>query len=93
MSFRTGQGSSGIGPGNIDRVYDIIFSRIDPGIEALIDASKMVHGWPTGSSTPELQLKFLHLIRDPRARPALASGDYVQQATQSPWRLIRTYPT
>src|SRR5207249_5901621 len=34
--FELGEVFQGIGPENIDQVYDIIFSRIDPGIEALI---------------------------------------------------------
>ena len=59
---------SGIGPDNLPSIYDIIFSRIDPRKEALIDASKTIHGWADLFLANETyQRKYVHLIRDPRA--------------------------
>ncbi len=58
----------GIGPGNIDRIYDIIFSRIDPGKTTLIDASKQIYGWADRFvGRQDYERKYIHLIRDPRA--------------------------
>jgi hypothetical protein len=59
---------SGIGPHNIDSIYGIIFSRVPPRIDVLIDNSKMVRGWTDrflGNDT--YTRKYIHLIRDPRA--------------------------
>jgi hypothetical protein len=58
----------GIGPDNIDQIYDIIFSRIPAEKTALIDASKQIFGWAdrfVGRS--DYERKYIHLIRDPRA--------------------------
>jgi len=59
---------SGIGPENLDSLYDIIFSRIDPQKEVLVDVSKTIHGWADLFLGNEAyQRKYIHLIRDPRA--------------------------
>jgi hypothetical protein len=58
----------GIGPDNIEQIYDIIFSRIDPGKTTLIDASKQITGWTDRFVTrDDYDRKYIHLIRDPRA--------------------------
>ena len=58
----------GIGPHNVDSLYDIIFSRVDPQVEVLVDNSKLIQGWVTRfMDQGKYDLKFIHLIRDPRA--------------------------
>jgi hypothetical protein len=92
--FELGEVFQGIGPENIDQVYDIIFSRIDSNIEALIDASKMVHGWADRFlGNQNYNFKFLHLIRDPRAlvRRWLQQTNLKRRLSLR-LRLIRTYP-
>jgi len=59
---------SGIGPHNVDAIYDIIFSRVDPQIEVLVDNSKLICGWVTRFlNDGKYDMKFIHLVRDPRA--------------------------
>lgn len=58
----------GINPGNIDQIYDTIFSRIAPGKSTLIDASKQIFGWADRFvGRQDYERKYIHLIRDPRA--------------------------
>ncbi|MDY6951155.1 MAG: hypothetical protein SWE60_06570 [Thermodesulfobacteriota bacterium] len=57
----------GIDDKNIDQIYDIIFSRIDPQITTLVDASKKPFWAKRFLGNPNYELKFIHLIRDPRA--------------------------
>jgi hypothetical protein len=58
----------GIGPDNIDQIYDIIFSRVDSGKTTLIDASKQITGWADRFvCRDDYDRKYIHLIRDPRA--------------------------
>jgi hypothetical protein len=59
---------AGINPGNIDQIYDTIFSRIAPGKTTLIDASKQITGWADRFvGRQDYERKYIHLIRDPRA--------------------------
>src|SRR5437773_1174114 len=92
--FEVGHVFAGIGPDNIDQVYDIIFSRIDPRIEALVDASKTVYGWADRFLDDDrYDRKYLHLIRDPRAlvRRWLPKSTFNKRLSLR-WRLTRTYP-
>ena len=58
----------GIGPHNVASLYDIVFSRIDPATEVLIDNSKLISGWADRFlRNGRFQYKVIHLIRDPRA--------------------------
>ena len=58
----------GINAGNIDQIYDTIFSRIDPSKTTLIDASKQITGWADRFvGRDDYERKYIHLIRDPRA--------------------------
>lgn len=57
----------GIDDKNIDQIYDIIFSRIDRQITTLIDTSKKPFWAGRFLGNPNYELKFIHLIRDPRA--------------------------
>jgi hypothetical protein len=58
----------GIGPDNIEQVYDIIFSRTDPKTEVLVDNSKIVRGWAERFvDNDQYDRLYIHLIRDPRA--------------------------
>lgn len=57
----------GIGPENIDRVYDIISERVGPEIQVLVDNSKPVEWSERFVNLPGFPQKYIHLIRDPRA--------------------------
>ena len=92
--FELGEIFRGIEPHNINQVYDIIFSRIDPGIEALIDASKTVYGWADRFlANNTYERKYLHLIRDPRALVRRwVPNSTLNKRLSLRWRLIRTFP-
>jgi hypothetical protein len=84
----------GIGPHNIHDVYDIIFSRIDPHIGALVDTSKVLRGWTEMFVKDDRHhRKYVHLIRDPRA---LVRRWMVPQDRTNPlrvrWKLLRSWP-
>lgn len=58
----------GIGSQNICDIYEIIFSRLDPRIAVLVDASKIIRGWAERFLDDQrYHKKYIHLIRDPRA--------------------------
>jgi hypothetical protein len=85
----------GIGPHNIRDVYEIIFSRIDPHIEAIVDTSKVLRGWTEMFVGDErYEHKYLHLIRDPRA---LVYRSLERQnrtnAGRIRWKLLRSWPS
>lgn len=84
----------GIGPANIDRIYDIIFSRLDPSVDVLVDASKRLEGWADRFlDNDRYQLKFIHLIRDPRAlvrRFGLRST--FPRLLRWRWKLFQAFP-
>jgi hypothetical protein len=84
----------GIGPGNIRDVYDIIFSRVDPQIEALVDTSKVLRGWTEMFVGDDRHhRKCVHLIRDPRA---LVRRWMLPEEKTNPmrlrWKLLRSWP-
>ena len=59
---------SGITPETIDSAYETIFSNInDPNIITLIDASKKVSWAKRFIHHNKYEMKYIHLIRDPRA--------------------------
>ncbi|HTS18347.1 MAG TPA: hypothetical protein VMP11_12295 [Verrucomicrobiae bacterium] len=92
--FTTSPVFEGIGPDNIREIYEIIFSRIDPHIEAVVDTSKVVRGWTEMFVRDERhQHKYVHLIRDPRAlvrRSMVARGG--KSAWRIRWKLMRSWP-
>ncbi|HVM59366.1 MAG TPA: hypothetical protein VMV72_00735 [Verrucomicrobiae bacterium] len=84
----------GIGPHNIRDVYEIVFSRIDPHVEAVVDTSKVLRGWSEMFVRDERhEHKYVHLIRDPRA---LVWRALVKRERKSSWRmrwkLVRSWP-
>jgi hypothetical protein len=86
---------SDIAPKDVDRVYDIIFSRIDPKVEVLIDNSKNARGWLErflGNDT--FQRKYIHLIRDPRAlvRRWLLAPRVAKHECNRRWKMMRNFP-
>ena len=91
--FERGNVLSGITPADVPRIFDIIYSRIDSGTEALIDASKKTSWAERFLNDPTYERKYLHLIRDPRAlvrRYALRSS--AKKKRQLRWKLARTFP-
>lgn len=90
---------SGIHPGNIDQVYDIIFGRIDPAIDVLVDNSKPARGWADRFlGDDRYARKYIHLIRDPRAlirRWSMKNTPSKQRKDRwkTMWKLVRSHPT
>ena len=57
----------GIGPHNVDDIYDIVSGRIDPEISVMVDASKNTFWARRFLNNDRYVRKYVHLIRDPRA--------------------------
>lgn len=57
----------GVSTGNIDNIYDIIFSNIDNDIEGLVDTSKKIFWAKRFLNDHRYEKKFIFLVRDPRA--------------------------
>jgi len=57
----------GIGPDNVDNIYDIISDRIDAKTTTFIDASKNTFWAGRFLDNDRYVRKYIHLIRDPRA--------------------------
>lgn len=85
----------GITPENIDDVYKTIFSNIDDeNITTLIDTSKKTFWAERFIEDDRYDLKFIHLIRDPRAlvrRDSLTFPTFRQRLRQR-WKVVRAYP-
>ena len=84
----------GIGPHNIRDIYETIFSRVDPHIEAIVDTSKVLRGWTKMFVGDERkQHKYVHLIRSPLA---LVHRSLKRQnrtnAGRIRWKLLRSWP-
>jgi hypothetical protein len=83
----------GIGPGNIEQVYDMIFSRVDRKTEVLVDNSKIVRGWAERFVDNDRYDRFyIHLIRDPRAlvrRFLMLRG--LKNQLHYRWKLMRSW--
>lgn len=83
----------GIGPDNIEQVYDIIFSRTDPKTEVLVDNSKIVRGWAERFvNNDRYDRLYIHLIRDPRAivrRSLMLRG--LKNQLHYRWKLMRSW--
>ncbi|MFZ5766429.1 MAG: hypothetical protein ACOY4H_12660 [Thermodesulfobacteriota bacterium] len=56
----------GFCPQQINEIYDVIFSNIDPAITTLIDTSKKPFWAERFLDNPCYTYRFIHLIRDPR---------------------------
>jgi hypothetical protein len=83
----------GIGAENCDRVHEIIFSRLDPGIQVLVDNSKRVSWAQRFLGNDVFDRRYIHLIRDPRAlvrRYALNS--YFRKVFRHRWRVFKAIP-
>jgi hypothetical protein len=74
-----------IDPRHIDQTYEIIASRVGPGVTALVDISKDLRWIGRFVGHPTFTMKYIHLIRDPRAFLRLWSSTYT-----TPWRQWRT---
>ena len=83
----------GIGAENISQVYDVIFSRVDPQIQVLVDTSKIVRGWADRFvADDQYDHRYLHLIRDPRAlvrRWLLGHG--LKRQLHYRWKMLRAW--
>ena len=86
----------GITPENIDAVYDIIFSNISavkPGVNTLVDTSKKTFWSERFLGNEKYDLKFIHLIRDPRAivRRYIINNKTLIERLKQRWKVIRHY--
>lgn len=82
-TFDAGKILEGIDARNFDRVHEIIFSRIDSGIQVLVDNSKRVDWAERFLGNEAFDKKFIFLIRDPRA---LARRYGLNSEFQKVWR-------
>lgn len=57
----------GVEPNNIKDVYEIIFSNVGPECSLLVDTSKKIFWAKKFLNDNRYQMKYIHLIRDPRA--------------------------
>lgn len=89
---------SGIDQHNIHQIYDVIFGRIDPKVEVLVDNSKPYRGWADRFlDDSKYQRKYIHLIRDPRAlvRRWMTKNPPEKQRRdrwKTVWKLVRAHP-
>ena len=82
----------GIGSENINDVYQIIFSRVPPGIDVLIDASKRVSWANRFIGDDRHARKYIHLIRDPRALVRrYGTRSYFPRRFGHRWKLFRAF--
>jgi len=84
----------GIGPHNIEQVYDIIFSRIDARIEVVVNTSKTIRGWAERFLGNESYDRlYIHLFRDPRALVCrwLLNRE-LKTELRYRWKLLRSWP-
>jgi hypothetical protein len=96
--FTDNQVFEGIGPHNIQDVYEIIFSRVSPDTDVLVDTSKVIKGWSEMFvEDTRCEHKYIHLIRDPRAlvrRWMLSEDGKPQESIR--WRIrskmLRSWP-
>ena len=91
--FERGDVLAGITPSDVPRIYDIIYSRVDPNVEALIDASKKASWASRFLDNDRYERKYLHLIRDPRAlvrRYSLRSSP--RKLRRVRWKVARAMP-
>src|SRR5262245_29592599 len=65
--FDRGDVLAGITPADVPRIYELIYSRVGPGVDALIDASKKVSWAARFLDQDQYERKYLHLITDPRS--------------------------
>lgn len=67
LTYHSSEVLEGIGPANIQQVYDIIAGRVGPDIDVLVDNSKKISWSERFIHQPEFPQRYVHLIRDPRA--------------------------
>jgi len=82
-------------PKTIERVYDIIFENVNnPSITTLVDTSKKVPWASRFVGQPGYRMKYIHLIRDPRAlvRRWMVSYETVLQKRRVRRRTARRVP-
>jgi hypothetical protein len=86
---------SAIQPDRVNQVYDIIFSRVDPGARVLVDASKLARGWAEQFLHEDrFERKYLHLIRDPRAlvRRWMLKDESRLTDVRRRWKMASAFP-
>lgn len=85
----------GLDSRNAAQFYDVISSRIDPGIELLVDASKKLDWAARFLDNTTYERKYIHLIRDPRAlvNRRLADGGTPRERRRLRFRVSRRYPS
>ncbi len=83
-----------VGPHNIGDVYNVILSHVAPGTTTLIDASKSIRWIKRFLGRTEFNMKYIHLLTDPRSLIRLWSLTYTTRLRQLRTRLrvIRTLP-
>jgi hypothetical protein len=75
--------------------YEVIFSRVDAGVDTLVDNSKLADRWVEHFLDDDrYERKYIHLIRDPRAlvRRWLLQPRSCKREVLRFWRLLREHP-
>ncbi len=85
----------GINPQTIDRVYDLIFANLgDSPVSTLIDTSKKITWAKRFLRCDSMRMKYIHLIRDPRAlaRRMMLTADTPRKRLHIRWKTARRRP-
>lgn len=85
---------NGIDTLSTEEIYPTLFSRISPEKKLLVDNSKKIKWAKPFLDTPQYQLKYIHLIRDPRAlaRRWMISYPKFEDILNQKIKSIRSYP-
>jgi hypothetical protein len=82
----------GVTPGTIDRVYETIFANFDdPNLMLLVDASKKFNWCERFLGYDTYEMKYVHLIRDPRAlaRRWMITDETDEDKRKARWKTAR----
>lgn len=77
-----------------DKIYETLFSRVAPEVDVLVDNSKKLEWVQQFLPLAEYELKFIHLIRDPRAlvRRWLITYTTFEENLNQRLKLLRMHP-
>lgn len=83
-----------ISPHQVDKVYDLIFSRLNGQSNVLIDNSKRISWAERFVGNRDYKRKYIHLIRDPRALVRRWMLNYPSRSQQlkQRWQAMRAFP-
>jgi len=92
--FQSGNVLEGLGQKDLRNIHQLIFSRVDPSVEVLVDTTKKNSWAESFLNDDRYDKRFLHLIRDPRAlvrRYGLAASPEMRRKMR--WKIARKFPS